>query len=319
MGLAKEFSIEKMDGFRIGNAQNEEAGTGVTVVLFDKDKGARAGVDVSGGGPASRETPLASPLTADNPVNAIVLSGGSAYGLAASDGVMHWLEEHGFGFDTGYARVPLVCQSCIYDLGYKRADIRPDAAMGYAACEDALQHNKALSGSIGAGIGATVGKIYGMERSSKSGLGVCALEVGDLRVAAIVVVNALGDICNPENGEKLAGLKTEDGTGFADSREALYTISKRATLFNSNTTIGVVITNGEFTKGEMNKLAAMTRNAYARCIRPVGTMADGDTIYAASVGTVQADINTTGVLMAEAMEQAIMRAVTSVSDAPVFE
>ena len=167
MGLAKEFPIEKMDGFRIGNAQNEEAGTGVTVVLFDKDKGARAGVDVSGGGPASRETPLASPLTADNPVNAIVLSGGSAYGLAASDGVMHWLEEHGFGFDTGYARVPLVCQSCIYDLGYKRADIRPDAAMGYAACEDALQHNKALSGSIGAGIGATVGKIYGMERSSK--------------------------------------------------------------------------------------------------------------------------------------------------------
>ena len=138
-------------------------------------------------------------------------------------------------------------------------------------------------------------------------------------MAAIVVVNALGDICNPENGEKLAGLKTEDGTGFADSREALYTISKRATLFNSNTTIGVVITNGEFTKGEMNKLAAMTRNAYARCIRPVGTMADGDTIYAASVGTVQADINTTGVLMAEAMEQAIMRAVTSVSDAPVFE
>lgn len=270
MGLAKEFPIEKMDGFRIGNAQNEEAGTGVTVVLFDKDKGARAGVDVSGGGPASRETPLASPLTADNPVNAIVLSGGSAYGLAASDGVMHWLEEHGFGFDTGYARVPLVCQSCIYDLGYKRADIRPDAAMGYTACEDALQHNKALSGSIGAGIGATVGKIYGMERSSKSGLGVCALEVGDLRVAAIVVVNALGDICNPENGEKLAGLKNEAGTGFADSREALYTISKRATLFNSNTTIGVVITNGEFTKGEMNKLAAMTRNAYARCIRPGG-------------------------------------------------
>lgn len=130
MGLAKEFPIEKMDGFRIGNAQNEEAGTGVTVVLFDKDKGARAGVDVSGGGPASRETPLASPLTADNPVNAIVLSGGSAYGLAASDGVMHWLEEHGFGFDTGYARVPLVCQSCIYDLGYKRADIRPGCSHG---------------------------------------------------------------------------------------------------------------------------------------------------------------------------------------------
>ena len=311
MGLAKEFPVTEMEGFRIGNVQNKEAGTGVTVVLFDKEKGARTGVDVSGGGPASRETPLASPLTADNPVNAIVLSGGSAYGLAASDGVMRWLEEHGYGFDTGYARVPLVCQSCIYDLGYKRADIRPDAAMGYAACEDALQYQHAVSGSVGAGTGATVGKILGPDRLSKSGLGICALQVGELKVAAIVVVNALGDIFNPETGEKLAGLKNEDGTGFADSREAMYTISKRNSLYNSNTTIGVVITNAEFTKGEMNKLASMTRNAYARCIRPVGTMADGDTIYAASVGTVQADINTTGVLMAEAMERAIMKAVIS--------
>ena len=148
-----------------------------------------------------------------------------------------------------------------------------------------------------------------MERSSKSGLGVCALEVGDLRVAAIVVVNALGDICNPENGEKLAGLKNEAGTGFADSREALYTISKRATLFNSNTTIGVVITNGEFTKGEMNKLAAMTRNAYARCINPVGTMADGDSIYAASAGEVEADLNVAGTLAAYVMERAIVAAI----------
>ena len=128
-------------------------------------------------------------------------------------------------------------------------------------------------------------------------------------MAAIVVVNALGDICNPENGEKLAGLKTEDGTGFADSREALYSISKRATLFNSNTTIGVVITNGEFTKGEMNKLASMTRNAYARCINPVGTMADGDSIYAASAGDVEADLNVAGTLAAYVMERAIVAAI----------
>lgn len=270
MGLAKEFPIEKMDGFRIGNAQNEEAGTGVTVVLFDKDKGARAGVDVSGGGPASRETPLASPLTADNPVRPL-------YYPAALP--MDWLLLT--VSCTGWKNTVSALTPDMPAFRWYASPVSmtwvikepisvPDAAMGYAACEDALQHNKALSGSIGAGIGATVGKIYGMERSSKSGLGVCALEVGDLRVAAIVVVNALGDICNPENGEKLAGLKTEDGTGFADSREALYTISKRATLFNSNTTIGVVITNGEFTKGEMNKLASMTRNAYARCIRPGG-------------------------------------------------
>lgn len=205
-------------------------------------------------------------------MNAIVLSGGSAYGLALLTVSMTGWKNTVSALTPDMARVPLVCQSCIYDLGYKRADIRPDAAMGYAACEDALQHNKALSGSIGAGIGATVGKIYGMERSSKSGLGVCALEVEDLRVAAIVVVNALGDICNPKNGEKLAGLKNEAGTGFADSREALYTISKRATLFNSNTTIGVVITNGEFTKGER-----ISWLLYQKCLcplhLPVGTMA----------------------------------------------
>ena len=146
MSYIKEISLADISGLRIGNAQNEEAMTGVTVLLFDG--GARVGVDISGGGPASRETPLASPLTADNPINAIVFSGGSAYGLAASDGVMKYLEEHQTGFETGYAKVPLVCQSCIYDLGMGRADIRPDAAMGYAACENAGK-NPLRCGNIG--------------------------------------------------------------------------------------------------------------------------------------------------------------------------
>ena len=309
MGLAKEFPIEKMEGFRIGNAQNEEAGTGVTVVLFDKDKGARAGVDVSGGGPASRETPLASPLTADNPVNAIVLSGGSAYGLAASDGVMHWLEEHGFGFDTGYARVPLVCQSCIYDLGYGSATVRPDSAMGYAACEKALAGGNPSCGSVGAGTGATVGKICGMERAMKSGLGMYAVELGELRMAAVVVVNALGDIFNPSTGKKIAGLLTADGTSFGDSCEELWKMGRRENLFTGNTTIGAVFTNGKFNKAQMNKIASMTRNAYARCINPVGTMADGDSIYAASAGDVEADLNVAGTLAAYVMERAIVAAI----------
>ncbi len=326
MNQIKEIAIRGITDFRIGNVQNKEAGTGVTVVIFEK--GAHVGVDVSGGGPASRETPLASALTADNPVNAIVFSGGSAYGLAASDGVMRWLEERGIGYDTGYAKVPLVCQSCIYDLGYRRADVRPDAAMGYAACEASLR-NEPVCGSVGAGCGATVGKICGIARASKAGLGLYAASLGKLWVAAIVVVNALGDIYDPETGRQVAGLRSEDGAGFADSRQQLYRISEPQDLFaqaaskaesdcgarpGGNTTIGAVITNAEFSKGEMNKIASMTRNAYARCIRPVGTMADGDTIYAASVGGIRADLNVVGVLAADVMARAILRAVETAEE-----
>ncbi len=333
--LLTEIPLFQLSGLRLGHAQDEEAKTGVTVLLFDKE--AKAGVDISGGGPASRETPLASPLTADNPINAIVLSGGSAYGLAAGDGVMRYLEEHGIGYPTGFSRVPLVCQSCIYDLGMGRADVRPDAAMGYEACVSAEKenapaypvsphhpdtitreqigaaYNRVLSGSIGAGCGASVGKLCGMERSMKSGVGVYAVSLGNLQMAAVVVVNALGDIFDPRTGEKKAGLLSEDKTGFADSCEELYRISQRTDLFTgtTNTTIGAVITNGRFSKAELSKIASMTRCAYARCIRPVGTLADGDSIYAVSMGEVPADINVAGTLAAEVMEQAILRAVNA--------
>lgn len=302
-----EIPIQEIKGLRIGNAQNEEARTGVTVLLFER--GARVGIDVSGGGPAARETHLADPTTADNPVNAIVLSGGSAYGLAAGDGVMQYLEEHGIGYDTGFALVPLVCQSCIYDLSAGRADIRPDRQMGYAACVDAEQPHP-RSGKVGAGCGATVGKLCGMERSSDAGLGICAVRLGELEMAAVVAVNALGDVTDPDTGERLAGLRTEDGTGFADSRRELYKITRRTDMFTGNTTIGAIVTNGRFSKAEMSKLASMTRNAYARCITPVGTMADGDTIYAASIGEAEADINAAGTLAAQVMERAIVNAVT---------
>ena len=254
----KEISITEIEGLRIGNAQDLNAMTGVTVLRFDE--GAKAGCDISGGGPASRETPLTSPVTADNPINAIVLSGGSAFGLAASDGVMRYLEEHGIGYDTGFAKVPLVCQSCIYDLGIGRA-----------------------------------------------------VSAGSLKVAAVVVLNALGDIYDPSTGEKIAGPKLPGMDGFADSREALYKLSQQTNLFrakNSNTTIGAIITNGDFSKAELNKIASMTRSAYSRCINPVGTMADGDSIYAASCGPrVTADVNMTGTLAAEVMAEAIQIAV----------
>lgn len=306
--IVKEISITEITELKIGNVENVEAGTGVTALIF-KD-GARVGCDISGGGPASRETPLTSPVTADNPINAILLSGGSAFGLAASDGAMKYLEEHRIGFDTKAAIVPLVCQSCIYDLGYKSATIRPDAAMGYAACEAAFADNKEIqSGSIGAGCGATVGKLYGMDRSMKAGLGIHAVSVGALKMAAIVVVNALGDIYNPHNGQKIAGLKTEDGTGFCNTCEEIYRIAKPQNLFTGNTTIGAIITNGRFSKAELTKIASMTRNAYGRCINPVATMADGDSIYAASCGDVVADINMVGTLAAEVMAEAILKAI----------
>ena len=308
--LYTAIDIADIKGLRIGNAQDEAAKTGVTVLVFDE--GAKVGIDVSGGGPAARETHLADPTTADNPVNAIMLAGGSAFGLAAADGVMRYLEEHGIGYDTGVARVPLVMGSCLYDLAYGSADVRPDAAMGYAACADA-EANKPKSGSYGAGCGATVGKICGMERCSISGLGMFAAKVGELKVAAVVAVNALGDVRDPETGEVLAGLKNEDGHSFVDTRSELYKIAKKTDMFTGNTTIGAVVTNGDFTKAEMSKIASMARNAYARCINPVGTLADGDTIYSASTCEVAADVNVAGTLAADVMAQAIVDAVKSAS------
>ena len=306
----KEISLREFDDVWFGNAQDDTANTGVTVAIFPK--GARVGVDISGGGPASRETPVISPTTAPTPVNAIVLSGGSAYGLAASDGVMTWLEEHSIGFDTSAALVPIVVQSCIYDLSYGSATVRPSAAMGYEACEAAYRQEKFLSGSIGAGTGATVGKFCGMDRAMKAGLGVYAVQVGDLKVAALVVVNAVGDVYDERTGKKIAGLLTQDRKHFADSRAELYKLKATNPLSNrENTTIGMFITNGNFDKTQLTKIASMTQNAYARSIKPVGTLFDGDTIYAASVGEVTADLNMVGTLAAEVMSEAIRRAVNT--------
>lgn len=309
MPYTRELSIKELTNLRIGHASDEKAKTGVTVLYFPH--GARVGCDISGGGPASRETPLTSPITADNPINAIVLSGGSAYGLAAADGVMRFLESQGIGYPTGPAIVPLVCQSCIYDLGYGSASIRPDAAMGEEACRHALACTDSRTGNIGAGTGATVGKLYGMSQATKSGLGIAALEVGPLQMAAVVVVNALGDIFNPKNGRKIAGLKTADRSGYLDTTQEMYRFLKPHDPFTGNTTIGAVITNAAFSKAEMNKIASMTRCAYARCINPVATMADGDSIYAASTGQVFADINVVGTLAAEVMTEAIQNAIRS--------
>ena len=308
--LIKEISIKEIEGVSIGHAQDENAKTGVSVIYFKN--GAQAGCDISGGGPASRETPLTDPMTADNPLNAVVLSGGSAFGLAASDGVMKYLEEQGIGYNTGYALVPLVCQSCIFDLGYGKSNIRPDAALGYEACKNAFECCDDSIGNVGAGTGASVGKLMGMKQAQKAGLGIHAIQVGELQIAAVVVVNAFGDIFNPETGQKIAGLMDSTRSTFLDLEQMfLHFMSAPKDLFNSNTTIGCVITNAKFDKAKLNKIAAMTRNAYARCINPVGTMADGDSIYACSMGDVVSDVNLVGTLSAKVMQKAILKAVES--------
>lgn len=299
-----------MDGISIGHAQDDEAKTGVTVIHFKN--GAQVGCDISGGGPASRETPLTSPLTADNPVNAVVLSGGSAFGLAASDGVMRCLEENKIGLDTEDAIIPLVVQSCIYDLEYGSSDVRPDAAMAYKACQNALQGFDDRMGNVGAGTGATVGKLYDLPQAQKAGLGIHAIQAGDLKIAAVVVLNACGDIFDPDSGQKIAGLLDKERKSFLDYEEEMIKTSEKAKASAvTNTTIGCIITNAKFDKAKMNKVAAMTRSAYARCINPVGMMWDGDTIYAASTGDIDCDINLVGSLSAKVMQKAIVNAVDS--------
>lgn len=301
----KEIKITDIGNINIGNAQDQLNGTGVTVIISKEGMG--AGIDIRGGGPASRETPLLNPLMQADYINALVLSGGSAYGLDASAGVMEYLEERNIGFDTGVAKVPLVCQSCIFDLGYKNPKVRPDKKMGYDACIDS-ELNIPKEGSIGAGTGATVGKLYGMEQSQKSGMGIYALQIGELKIGAIVVVNAFGDVFD-DKGNKIAGLTNTEGTGFLDFKKEMYKSLTPKNQFIGNTTIGAVITNAKFEKSMLSKIASMAQNGLARRISPVHTMADGDSIYALSVGNVIADINVVGTLACQVMETAIERAV----------
>ena len=308
--IIEEISIEEMSGFKIGHAENKEAMTGVTAIIFDEQ--ARCGVDISGGGPASRETPLLDPKMACENINCLVLSGGSAFGLEAGVGACRYLEEQGIGFETGYAKVPLVCQSCIYDLSIGSSKIRPDVKMGYEACKNAFESIFVNSemGNVGAGIGATVGKLKNMSNSMNSGLGICAFKLGELKVAAIVVVNALGDIFDYDTGEKIAGMLTDDRTAYDDCEENMYKLQINMEQgYSNNTTIGAIITNGDFSKADMNKVARMATNAYSKCIKPVATTADGDTIYAVSTGNVKADINAVGTLAARAMGEAIKNAI----------
>ena len=302
-----EISIKDIENIKIGAAENFEGGTGCTVIICEN--GAPVGLDVRGGGPASRESELLKPTAAADSVHAVLLSGGSAFGLDAAGGVMKYLEERDVGFDVGITKVPLVCESCLFDLTVGDKDIRPDKEMGYAACVNAEAGNY-RDGSVGAGVGATVGKLYGMDYCMKSGIGSYAVQTGELQVGAIVAVNALGDIFDHKTGKKIAGLLNEEKNGFRSTTdEMLKNYSVKENKFVGNTTIGVVITNARFNKTELNKIASMTHNGYARSIDPVHTSADGDSIYAMSVGEVSADMDMVGTLAARVMAEAIVKAV----------
>ena len=318
-------SISAIPDLLVGHASDPEALTGCTVVLTPE--GATCGVDVRGSAPGTRETDLLDPMNLVEKVHAVLLAGGSAFGLDAATGVMRWLEERGHGFETGVARVPIVPGAVLFDLGLGRADRRPDAAMGYAACEDAVRRaggrEPLAEGNVGAGTGASAGKLFGPGLATKTGIGATCLEgPGGLLVGAVVAVNAFGDVRDPATGHILAGTRNPAG-GWVDTAAAMtgqpaagggdgsagggWDGSGQA---GRNTTIGVVATNAPLTKTQARKVAQMAHDGLALTISPVHTMFDGDTLFAISCPApgVAADVTVVGTLAVRAVAAAVVRA-----------
>lgn len=317
-------AITDVRGIEVGHAQNDEALTGCTVILCRK--GAVAGVDVRGGAPGTRETDLLDPVNLVERVHAVVLSGGSAFGLDAASGVMKYLEEQKIGFNTGAAKVPIVPSAILYDLNLGRADVRPDPAMGYRAAASASSDAPA-EGNAGVGMGASVGKMFGTGLAMKSGVGTASMKVGGgVTVGALVAVNAWGDVIDPHTAEIVAGLrsgkvgplKVGGKDHFADTLEMMKRPLGRSLLglvSRANTVIGVVATNAKLTKSQATKVAQMAQDGIARTIRPAHTMLDGDVIFALSTGAHKADISTIGAFAAEVLAQAVLRAVRKATPA----
>jgi L-aminopeptidase/D-esterase-like protein len=303
-------SINDIAGFRIGQAENARAATGCTVIACEE--GAICGVEVRGGSPGTLDTD-ALDTTRNRPfTHAVLLSGGSAFGLASAGGVMRFLEEQGIGRDMGTARVPAVAGAILFDLKCGSAKIRPDAAMGYAACENAWAGTPFQSGNHGAGCGALVGKLWGFERGMKSGIGSAAFRLGGLEVGAIMAVNCIGDVL--EKGRIIAGALTEDRTRFSPGEEALLEALPDVPP-EGNTIIGCVITNAGLNKDMATRLAGLTHNGIARVIRPAHTMFDGDTMFALCCGRVEAQVDAVGILACRAVEAAVIDAVKSAKSA----
>lgn len=316
MDRLDRIKFAEIDGIKVGHSEDLDAGTGCSVVICEE--GASGGVDVRGGSPGTRETDLLRPENQVDKVYAILLAGGSAFGLDAAAGIMKYLEERKIGFDVGVTKVPIVCGAVLFDLIVGDYRIRPDFDMGYRAAENSNKEEN-RRGNIGAGTGATVGKFLGPERAMKGGLGSYAIRLGELKVGALVAVNALGDVVDPGTGETLAGLLDDQGNLLGTEKALLANYAGQRNVFNGNTTIGIVATNGIFNKAEANKIASMAHNGFATSIKPAHTILDGDTIFTMATGRVEADINVVGHLAAKAMENAIVDAIKSASSAYGFK
>ena len=313
-------SITDVPGITVGHADDPEALTGCTVILCPG--GAVGGVDQRGGAPGTREIDALRPMHLVQKAHAVMLAGGSAFGLDAASGAVRWLEERGIGFDVGVARVPIVPSAILFDLAVGRADVRPDAAMGYRACQ-AASASRPAEGNAGAGMGCTVGKVLGPAQGMKGGLGTASIDLGaGLVVGAIVAVNAFGDVV--ENGQIVAGALRASGAEPRQFADALAVLRDRAPAYAagsfapapSNTVIGVVATNAQLNKEQANKMAQMAHDGLARTIRPAHTMLDGDTIFALSLGDKLADVNTVGAFAAEVLAQAILSGVRAAQPLP---
>ena len=305
----RTFPIRDIEGFSIGNWSDRTAGTGCTVIVAPD--GATGGIDVRGGAPASRETDLLKPENTVDTVHAVCLSGGSAFGLEAASGVMRELEHRGIGLPVGPTCVPIVCSSCLFDLAFGDGTVRPGIEAGIAATRDALDGTRACpEGTVGAGTGATVGKLRGPACAMKGGLGARALAIGDIHVGAIAAVNACGNVYDPATGSAIAGMRaTPDSGEIVDMEEDMLASAANLTmpLDRTNTTISCIITDARLTKAQATKVAQMAADAYAHTIRPTHTTNDGDTIYVLASGMVECDVplDLMGLAATRALEQAI--------------
>jgi L-aminopeptidase/D-esterase-like protein len=302
-------AITDVAGIEVGHFTDPRRPTGCTVVIARE--GAIAGVDVRGAAPGTRETDLLAPTNLVDSVHGILLAGGSAWGLDAATGVVRWLEEQGVGFPVGPVRLPIVPGAVLFDLLVGDATIRPDAAAGYSACESASAKAPA-EGNVGAGAGAAVGKIFGIERAMKGGIGTASVTVDGVTVGALIACNALGDVIDPQTGRPIAGARTADGKALLDARRALLRgEAPKPLLPGTNTTIGVIATDAVITKAQASRLATMGHDGLARSINPVHTMSDGDTLFALGTGRAgkSPGMMVLGTMAAEAVALAVVRAV----------
>ena len=308
--MAVHNAITDVPGIKVGHYSDKEAATGCTVILCEE--GAVAGVDIRGSAPGTRETDPLRPMSVVGQAHAILLSGGSAFGLEAAGGVMRYLEERGYGHDVGVAKVPIVPAAILFDLRIGSASVRPGPEEGYKACL-AASGGPVAEGSVGAGTGATVGKMMGPERMTKSGLGTASEKLGDVTIGAIVAVNAVGDVVDPETGQVIAGPRDIERGGFFRTIDIMRKLKESKSPVPTNTTIGVVATDARLNKEQVNKVAQMAHDGLARAIKPTHTMVDGDAIFVLSTAkggeTSIEDVTIIGSIAAEVVAEAVVRAV----------